>query len=631
MIRFCFALLASAGSLAVVVAAEKKADAPDKPKAKAVQKVNIQLQPAQVQVQVQVQGQGVVRMGGGTTGNVQVRTKVDPQDNIERLLLLTPQGPIVVEAAITLDGRPFRIAREKLVGEMLQAADTDGNGKPTWKEALDNPRFVPSGNIGGFMIFGAGIQGRAVIQGGAQAQRDAYTKRYDTNKNGLVDQAEARLLLAQTTGGAAFSLAASLNRSGQPDVQKVLDADNDGKLSKDELKVAETRLKSRDANDNDLLESHELGGNRGNRVVFNQGGAQVQVVVAMNGMQLTQSPPPSHLLGPAADLTTVFKALQKKYGGENGEIRAGSFPLFPKLVAEFDSNKNGRLDSGEAAGLNRTPAHVRLQVNVGKTGEPGLSIKAVAPQLGNKEAAGSKFVQEATLQLPGVTLRFSAAKNPNSELRIDYSKAAAATINRYDKNKNGQIEKKELPENKGNRRSLEQQFARWDANSDGTVTAEEIKADYERQQAPRRSRIAAAVGEQGPSLFQTLDVSGDNRLSLREMRTAGQHLLALDKNGDGQLAVEELPVRIDVTFSRGGAGAGHYVFRSTNRPGTPQKKTGGKRGPEWFTRMDRNGDGDVTLREFLGTPEQFKKIDTNGDGFIEPKEAEAAKLPATGK
>ena len=38
----------------------------------------------------------------------------------------------------------------------------------------------------------------------------------------------------------------------------------------------------------------------------------------------------------------------------------------------------------------------------------------------------------------------------------------------------------------------------------------------------------------------------------------------------------------------------------------------------------RNGDGDLTLKEFLGEAEEFKKLDTNDDGFIEPKEAKAA-------
>jgi hypothetical protein len=40
--------------------------------------------------------------------------------------------------------------------------------------------------------------------------------------------------------------------------------------------------------------------------------------------------------------------------------------------------------------------------------------------------------------------------------------------------------------------------------------------------------------------------------------------------------------------------------------------------------MDRNGDGEVSPREFLGTPEDFRKIDTNGDGLIDAEEAERA-------
>jgi Ca2+-binding EF-hand superfamily protein len=48
------------------------------------------------------------------------------------------------------------------------------------------------------------------------------------------------------------------------------------------------------------------------------------------------------------------------------------------------------------------------------------------------------------------------------------------------------------------------------------------------------------------------------------------------------------------------------------------------RGPVWFRKMDRNGDGDVSQTEFLGTSEQFRRIDSDGDGLIDVSEAERA-------
>ncbi len=100
---------------------------------------------------------------------------------------------------------------------------------------------------------------------------------------------------------------------------------------------------------------------------------------------------------------------------------------------------------------------------------------------------------------------------------------------------------------------------------------------------------------------------------------AWEVLSAMDRNNDGFITPEEFGHQYVVSVGQGQAA----FFGGGNGGVQPGgiKKTGKAAGPKWFQKMDTNGDGDISPREFLGPPELFRKMDLNGDGLIDAEEA----------
>jgi Ca2+-binding EF-hand superfamily protein len=556
-----------------------------------VAKLNRQLLDAATAQAVVVRGS----RGGVAT---QERENADPQDPYERFALLTPGGPVVVQVALTVNGQPFRTVREKLIDDMLVAADKDKDGKATWIEALSSSRFT---------------LGR--VRFGNDEQKQSYVRTLDKNGDGIVDRPEVRLFVAQSYGAPAFALGAGYGggygavfvANGRmiagggtaADVRALLDTDADGALSDKEIAAAAERLKTRDADDNDLLYPEEISGQAATARRVNATGFSGQP-------QTTQA---SVLLGPVATADGLFAALSQSYKNADGNIMADSFSALPELFETLDKDDSGNIEKEEVLGLNEVHPHVELTVDLGRDAK-GLALKSTAAEL----TKVSESAESSVLELPGV--RLSLVANRQAPQTFNYQQNAKAYLIQFDKDNNGYLEKSELPEN------VAQQLFMWDENEDGKVYLEEISASFARQVAPQNSQVVASAASQGNSLFQALDQTGDGRLSLREMRVASTQILALDKDDDKQLSLREIPATFSVTFGLGNAGNQYRVVSVGGAPGAPAPAAAGN-GPEWFTRMDRNGDGDVTLKEFLGDETEFKQLDTNADGFIEAKEAAA--------
>src|SRR5262249_54549894 len=151
-------------------------------------------------------------------------------------------------------------------------------------------------------------------------------------------------------------------------------------------------------------------------------------------------------------------------------------------------------------------------------------------------------------------------------------------------------------------------------DGDGKVTAEEFNAFSDLKDSIRGHVTFFRVEQVGRSLFRMLDHDGDGRLGPREMNQAWARLQPWDKGGGIDRAA--LPVLFRLTL-------GHGALPAQDREAGFLLPLGRipPRGPLWFLKMDRNGDGDVSLKEWLGTIEQFRRIDTDGDGLISLEEA----------
>ncbi len=136
--------------------------------------------------------------------------------------------------------------------------------------------------------------------------------------------------------------------------------------------------------------------------------------------------------------------------------------------------------------------------------------------------------------------------------------------------------------------------------------------------------MTLVLTNQSRGLFDLLDTDRDGRLSVRELRGAAKLLDRLDPDRKGYLVRADIPRSYQLTLRRGpaSAGGGAGILDLYSRPERTDTVAERTDGPMWFRKMDRNRDGDVSRKEFLGTDEQFRSIDTDGDGLISVEEAE---------
>jgi Ca2+-binding EF-hand superfamily protein len=140
------------------------------------------------------------------------------------------------------------------------------------------------------------------------------------------------------------------------------------------------------------------------------------------------------------------------------------------------------------------------------------------------------------------------------------------------------------------------------------------------QEPPRQGGPGGFGLPRGFAIFQALDTDHDNALSTAEIDAAASVLKAMDKNGDGRVTADEIPMPAGrgrgEGRGRGGSGVGDEPPAA---PPTPDEMAA------TLMAFDRNKDGKLTKAE---VPERmqgmFDRVDGNHDGVLTAEEIKTA-------
>jgi Ca2+-binding EF-hand superfamily protein len=427
-------------------------------------------------------------------------TRPPPNDAAERFIVPLVERPLLVQANITIDGKPFRMLREMRIENLL-------------KELQQPPPSTPKAE---------NDKSQTAEQPAQQADQSvvARLRRHAEATQRPPSHDEVRWLLSHWVAGPTL-LYLDENfqrvRANASPLFTVLDRDDDEVISSAEIDQAEQSLLKYDSNQDEVLSLAEI--NKG----------------AERTSQSTDSLPAMPPLIPVKQLASasVFRRLSESYND----------PL-PRI----DRDADGQVSEAELMELGKATADLAITVdfNTQITDRSKLAVTAADPAL---------ITQEPIIREASLTLLIGRA------------------------------------------------WLELTAVQSSGVTADQISVGAVRDGYP---------------LLPEIDADEDGRLTIRELRQIAKRLKTFDRDGDGAIAKSELLPTVRLSF-----GHGPVVHRqlATVRSVHPRSATPNVTPPEWFVRMDRNNDLDLTPREFLGGREQFAALDVDGDGLISALEA----------
>lgn len=516
------------------------------------------------------------------TGSVDVRD----------VLLMLETGPVHLRLHIAVGGQSPADARKATMARLLETLDTNRDGLLSRSEAQRSPLF------------------REKQRPGAEK----FIKSIGADLRLTPRDIEQRL---DRLGGETITYRQNTTASdSDTNVFKLLDANSDGIVDKDEMFEAVDLLLAKDLDDDECVTLDEV--------------APLPDPMTMPVNVVPTTPRPA---GPSvADILrdthqTLLPAqlLQKYDKDRNQKLSAAELHWSAEKLAACDLDRDGQLNRRELEKIKLAPVDVELAVDVvrPKNGEPMLKVIAATVERSDAD----NYPDLATITLPQAVITFSTREVDPYE---DSMTIALRTFNELDVDNNGYLDRDETMSRERFGRGL---FDQIDADGDDKIFGEEMKEFIRARGEPVASSCQVTVYDDGAGFFSAIDTNGDRRISMREMRYADKTLVTMQRDDVPGLGENEPAKRYRIEFMRGVFNPFGNTDRMLDNPAT-QTTVAQTRpravGPVWFQRWDRNNDGDITWREFLGPRDVFEQLDVDRDEMIDPREAAAASGPSTG-
>lgn len=530
-------------------------------------------------------------------------TPSDAMPDYQDLIVLGESRPLVIRLHIETDGRGFRSAWAEYVETLADYLDGNHDGKLSaeelerapWQRLLREPER--SSTVADLL---------------PKLNRDPNDESV-TVKHWLE-------FVGEYAG--TFEIVSAMDgATGRPSspagdvLLEQLDQDADGKLSHDELAAAPRVLRKFDLNDDRVIALEELA------PVSVYGQPEEERTVALPSFHYYVLLPTEPMRAPADVARQLIARYDAASSANPADQRLGpdECRIDPEQFARFDADHDGRLDADE---LGRMLA----------TREPDLEFTL---RLGKRSPGTSRMdiVSDRTAAAPGTRGLERIADNDwvlwldamKLDLRVLGSTVRADAVVRFyqahffasDTNQNSYLEPDEARQSQVYR----EVFGDMDADGDEKLYPQEI-LDYLRHRTEVMLRRTELVVETyGDSLFEAVDADRDRRLGVRELREMAARIDEWDRDGDDLLAPSEYPRELHLTISQGRGELPGGVMVQAPEAGIPLNQRRDTNAPTWFRKMDRNRDGDLSDREFLGSSELFQRLDADRDGLVDPGEA----------